>query len=104
MLCTGSLAVEILIAAQADCGEIQVIYLGRRVKALMPAVFVTMAESDDVGERVVIVDYEGEIAHRFIAVVCGYKEGTIWFGVFSDDVGVFDPVRWDVLHPLNGIV
>lgn len=94
-------AVEILVAARADSGEVKVVDLGGRVESLMPSSIVPVAECDDVGKRVVVVYYEGEVAHRFIAVICRYGKGAIGVGVFGDDVWVLYPVWLEVLHPLN---
>ena len=95
--------VEILVSAQVDSGEVQVIDFGRGIEALMPGRVVAVAESDDVWKRVVVVNNEGEVAHRFIPVVCGYGEGAVGFGVFSDEVWVLDPVFLDILHPMDDI-
>ena len=97
-------AIEVLVAARADRSEVQVVDFGRRVGGLVPGGAVAVAEGDDVGEGVVVVDDEGEVAHRFVPVVCWYGEGATGVGVFGDDVWVFDPVFMDVLHPLNDIV
>ena len=101
---TRPLTVEIMVAARADGGEVQVVDFGRRAEALMPGDVVAVAEGDDVGQRVVVVDDEGEVAHRFIPIVCGYGEGTVGVGIFSDKVWVLDPVFLDILHPLDNIL
>lgn len=62
-------AAEVLIASFADGGEVEVVDLGGGVCALVPGVVVAVAEDDDVGEVVVVVDDEGEVAHGFVAFV-----------------------------------
>ena len=87
------LTVEIMVATRAN-----------RVEALMPGGVVAVAEGDDVGQRVVVVDDEGEVAHRFIPIVCWYREGTVGVGVFGHKVWVLDPVFLDIVHPLDNIL
>ena len=58
---TRPLTIAIMVAARADGGEVQVVDFGRRVEALMPGSVVAVAEGDDVGQRVVVVDDEGEV-------------------------------------------
>ena len=92
-------AVETLIAARADVDEVQIVDIVRGVEFLMFGLVVTVAEGNDVGERVIVVDYEGEVAHRFLAGVCRYVESTIRVGFLSVDIWVLRPARFDVLHP-----
>lgn len=87
-------AAEVLIASFADGGEVEVVDLGGGVCALVPGVVVAVAEDDDVGEVVVVVDDEGEVAHGFVAFVHRDGEGDVGVGVESvlgDEVGVFPP-------------
>ena len=62
-------AAEVLVASCADGGQVEVVDLGGGVGALVPGVFVAVAEDGDGGEVVVVVDDEGEVAHGFVAFV-----------------------------------
>ena len=84
--------IEVLITARADGGEVQIVYFVRRVGFLMPGLLVTMAKGDKVGERVVIINYEGKAAHGLVSIICGYAEGSVGIGVCGDDVYIGGPV------------
>lgn len=79
-------AIEVLVAARADRGEVQIVGFGGRVESLMPRSIVTVAEGDNVRERVVVIYYEGEVAHRFIAVIRRYEQSAVRVGVFGDNI------------------
>ena len=92
-------AIEVLVAARANGGDVQVVHFIGRGVGLMPGGVVAVTEGDEVGERVVVVDDEGEVTHRLISSVGRDREGLVGLRVFVDEVRILDPGRMHIFHP-----